>query len=91
LLFTGLLFVLTAETKTMSVDRKNADVNHQDHPHQEGQQNNIAPIHDFDGQRRSSNNGQQMSNMMNESEEQKAGKAHGQKDETDIQKEERLP
>jgi hypothetical protein len=32
-----------------------------------------------------------MSNMMNESEEQKAGKAHGQKDETDIQKEERLP
>jgi hypothetical protein len=75
----------------MSIDRKNTDVNHQDHPHQEGQQNNIAPIHDFDGQRRSGNNSQQMSNMMNESPEQKSGRAHGQQDEGDVQQEERLP
>lgn len=75
----------------MSIDKKNADVNHQDHPHQEGQQNNTPSIHHYDGQRRSDNNGQSMSNMMNESEEQKAGQAHGQKDEGSVQQEERQP
>ena len=34
----------------MSIDRKNADVNHQDHPHQEGQQNNTPPNHEFDAE-----------------------------------------
>lgn len=75
----------------MSIDRKNADVNHQDHPHQEGAQNNTPPIHEFDGQRRSTTQKQSMSNMMNEFEEQKAGKAHGQKDESKVQQDERQP
>ena len=75
----------------MSTDNKNASVNHQNHPHQEGQQNNTPSIHHADGQRRSNNNNQPMSNIMNESEEQRAGKAHGQQDESDIQQEERLP
>jgi hypothetical protein len=75
----------------MSIDNKNADVNHQDHPHQEGAQNNTPAIHEFDGQRRSNNNNHPMSSMMNESEEQKAGQAHGQKDEGNVQQEERLP
>ena len=72
----------------MAIDRKNADVNHQDHPRQEGQQNNTPPIHHADGQRRSDNNNQQMSNMMNESSEQKAG-TQGQKDEGEVQQEQR--
>ena len=75
----------------MSIDNKNASVNHQGHPHQEGNQNNTPPIHDYDGQRRSNTQNQPMSNMMQESEEQKAGKGHGQKDESDVQQEERLP
>lgn len=75
----------------MSIDRKNADVNHQDHPHQEGAQNNTPPIHEFDGQRGSTTQKKSMSNMMNESEEQKAGKAHGQKDESKVQQDERQP
>ena len=75
----------------MSTNNKNASVNHQDHPHREGNQNNTPSIHEADGQRRNDNNNQPMSNMMNESEEQKAGRAHGQKDEGDIQQEERLP
>jgi hypothetical protein len=74
----------------MSTD-KNASVNHQNHPHQEGQQNNTPSIKHADGQRRSNNNNQPMSNMMDESEEQKAGQAHGQQDESDVQQEERLP
>jgi hypothetical protein len=57
-----------------SIDKKNADVNHQPHGHQEGQQNNIPPVHEADGQRRSDTQSQQMSNMMQESEEQKAGR-----------------
>jgi len=75
----------------MSIDKKNADLNHQDHPHQEGQQNNTPPNHEFDGQRRSNTQKQSMTNIMNESEEQKAGRAHGQKDETGIEQEERQP
>jgi hypothetical protein len=74
-----------------SIDNKNASVNHQDHPHREGNQNNTPSIHEFDGQRRSNNNNQPMSNMLNESEEQKAGRAHGQKDESNVQQDERLP
>jgi hypothetical protein len=74
-----------------SIDKKNADVNHQDHPHQEGAQNNTPPVHHADGQRRSDTQTQSMSNMMQESDEQRAGKAHGQRDESSVQQEERLP
>ena len=75
----------------MNEKRENASVNHQTHPRQEGEQNNIPPIHKADGQRRSDNHSQPMSNMMEESPEQKAGKAHGQKDEGWVQQEERQP
>ncbi|HWJ26415.1 MAG TPA: hypothetical protein VNS32_07710 [Flavisolibacter sp.] len=64
----------------MPIDKKNADVDHQDHPHQEGQQNNTPPIHYKDGQRRSNNNKQEMSNMKQDSAEQRAGREHGRKD-----------
>lgn len=58
----------------MSIDRKNADANHQDYPQQEGQQNNTPAIHEFDGQRRSNTQKQSMSNMMNESSRAESGK-----------------
>ena len=71
-------------------NRQQPNVNHQDHPHQEGQQNNTA-VSD-PGQRNSGvNNNQPMSNMLNESAEQKAGEAHGQKDESNVQQGERRP
>lgn len=71
-------------------NRPQPNVNHQDHPHQEGQQNNTATTNP--GQKTSEvNNSQPMSNMLNESEEQKAGNAHGQKDESDVQQGERTP
>jgi hypothetical protein len=88
----GLLFVsITTNQKLMKENKQNANVNHQDHPHIEGQQNNTPPIHHADDQRRSSNHNQPMSNMLNESEEQKAGRAHGQKDESQVQQDERQP
>ncbi|RYZ25533.1 MAG: hypothetical protein EOO10_18035 [Chitinophagaceae bacterium] len=65
--------------------------NQQDHPHREGQTMNTTPQQQGTGQRVSTNNSQGMSDMMNESEEQKAGRAHGQKDESDVQQEERQP
>ena len=65
--------------------------NQQSHPHREGQQNNTTPQVQGTGQRVSENKNQQMSDMMNESEEQKAGSAHGQKDESSVQQEERQP
>lgn len=73
----------------MSTNKQNPSVNQQDHPHQEGNQNNTAPVQQ--GQRHANNHNQQMSNMKNESEEQRQGPAHGQKDESGIQQEERLP
>ena len=66
-------------------------MNQQDHPHREGAQNNTTPQVQGTGQRVSENNTQQMSDMMNESEEQKAGRAHGQKDESNVQQDERQP
>ena len=48
----------------MNINRENASVNHQDHPRSEGQQSNTPPIHEADGQRRSDNRSQPMSNMM---------------------------
>ena len=56
-------------------------VNQQDHPHREGQQSNTTPQVQGTGQRVSENKSQGMSDMMNESEEQKAGRSHGRKDE----------
>ncbi len=61
---------------------KESTQNHQDGPHHEGPQNNVAS---------SSNVTSGMSEMMNESKEQKAGKAHEQKDEKDVQQGQRLP
>lgn len=67
-----------------------ANDTHQNHPHREGQGNNVNTS--TPGNKNSGvNNSQPMSNMMNESEEQKAGRAHGQKDESDVQQGERTP
>ncbi len=71
-------------------NQQKPNVNHQTHGHQEGQQNNIASSEP--GVRNAAvNNSQPMSNMLNESEEQKAGKSHGQKDESGVQQGERTP
>lgn len=66
-------------------------MNQQDHPHREGQQNNTTPQVQGTGQRVSTNNTQQLSDMMNESEEQRSGAAHGQRNESDVQQDERQP
>lgn len=65
--------------------------NQQDHPHREGQMNNTTPQTQGTGQRVSENKSRGLGDMMNESEEQKAGRAHGQKDESDVQQEQRQP
>ena len=64
-------------------NKEKSTQNHQDGPHHEGNQNNVAE--------NSKNVTSGMSEMMNESKEQKAGKAHGQKDEKEVQQGERLP
>lgn len=66
-------------------------LNQQTHSHAEGQQNNKTPQVGGTGQRDSNNNNHQMSDMLNESEEQKAGNAHGQQNESDVQQDERQP
>jgi hypothetical protein len=71
----------------MSIRKEDTSVNHQTHSHQEGQQNNTRP----NDQQLNDTNAQPMSNMMQESQEQKAGRAHGQKDEGPVQQDERLP
>jgi hypothetical protein len=65
--------------------------NQQNHPHREGQMNNTTPQQQGTGQRVSENKTQGMSDMLNESEEQQAGRAHGQKDERDVQQDQRQP
>jgi hypothetical protein len=65
-------------------------INQQNYSHQEGQMDNISPQQGA-AQRGSTNNSQGLSDMMNESEEQKAGRAHGQKDESSVQQDERQP
>jgi len=77
----------------MSNNKENTSVNRQTHSRQEGQQNNTPPVQqgEYQGQRHGENHNQPMSNMMQESEEQKAGRAHGQKDESDVQQDERTP
>ena len=66
-------------------------MNQQDHPHREGQQNNTTPQVQSTGQRVSENKTQQMSDMLNESNEQRSGQSHGQKDERNVQEDERQP
>lgn len=73
----------------MGTNTNRADINHQDHPHQEGQQNNIPARQG--GQRQTDNNSHELSSMMNESPEQKAGADHDQKGEGPVQQEERQP
>ena len=77
----------------MSMNKENTSANRQDHGHQEGNQNNTAPVQQgqFQGQRHAENHTQSMNNMMEESPEQKAGKAHGQEDEGWVQQDERQP
>jgi len=60
----------------MANNKENTSVNHQDHGHQEGNQNNTPPVQqgEFQGQRHADNHNQPMSNMLNESEEQRAGR-----------------
>jgi len=65
--------------------------NQQNHPHREGQMNNTTPQQQGTGQRVSENKTQGMSDMLNESEEQQAGRAYGQKDERDVQQDQRQP
>jgi hypothetical protein len=60
----------------MGNNKENTSVNHQDHGHQEGNQNNTPPVQqgEFQGQRHADNHNQTMSNMLNDSEEQRAGR-----------------
>ena len=74
-------------------NKENISVNHQDHPHQEGAQNNTPPVQQekHQGQRHAENHNQPMSSMNQESAEQKQGASHGQKDKGDVQQGQRLP
>jgi hypothetical protein len=65
--------------------------NQQNHPHREGQMSNTTPQQQGTGQRVSENKSRGMSDMLNESQEQKAGRAHDQKDERDVQQDQRQP
>ena len=65
--------------------------NQQSHPHREGQMNNTTPQVQGTGQRVSENKSRGLGDMMNESEEQKAGSAHRQKVESGVQQDERQP
>ena len=74
----------------MSTENK-PSMNRQDHPHGGGQQNNTTPQVEGTGQRVTTNNTQQLNDMMKENEEQKRGKAHVDTHDEDIQREERQP
>lgn len=69
----------------------NPGANQQNHPHREGQMNNTTPQEQGNGQRVSENNARGLGDMLNESSEQKAGRAHGQQNESDVQQEQRQP
>lgn len=71
--------------------QNNFSGNQQNYPHREGQMNNTTPQQSGTGQRVSENKSHAMDDMLNESEEQKAGRSHGQNDEGDVQQEERQP
>ena len=66
----------------MGNNKENTSVNRQDHGHQEGNQNNTPPVQqgEFQGQRHADNHNQPMSNMLNESEEQIAGRKNQEGD-----------
>jgi hypothetical protein len=66
----------------MRIKKEDTSINHQTHSHSEGQQNNIKP----DDQQFNDTNAEPMSNMMRDSEEQRRGRAHEQKDEGDAQR-----
>ena len=85
-----MLFAVSKKTIDMGTNNK-PGMNQQSHPHQEGQTMNTTPQQQGTGQRVSENKTQGMGDMKNESEEQKAGGAHGQKDESDVQQDERQP
>ena len=69
----------------------NPTTNQQDHPHREGQTMNTTPQQQGSGQRVSENKSQGMSDIMNESEEQRSGSGHDQQNEQDGQKEQWRP
>ena len=85
--FHGTVFAVLMKNDFMGTDNK-PSMNQQDHPHREGQQQNTTPQVQGTGQRVSENKTQQMSDMLNESEEQKTGRAQGQNDEGSVQQEE---
>ncbi len=62
---------MNRENKNADRDRTNAGMNYQDGPHQEGQQNNTTPV---SGQPSSHNVTSGMSEMNQESEEQRRGR-----------------
>ncbi|MGI8598688.1 MAG: hypothetical protein ACR2KB_05470 [Chitinophagaceae bacterium] len=69
----------------MNNKKEDTSVNHQHGSREEGQQNNIRP----DEQQMNDTNAQPMSNMKQESEEQRAGRSENQKDEKSVQDEQR--
>ena len=68
----------------MSISKEDTSVNHQPSPRHEGQQNNIRP----NSQQLNDTNAQPMSNMKKDSEEQKAGRAHEQEQDKNVQQQE---
>jgi hypothetical protein len=67
----------------MKEERKDVSINHQGDSRQEGQSSNTTPQIEGNGQRNSNNNNQPMTNMLKDSEEQKAGREKNEKDEGD--------
>jgi hypothetical protein len=84
----GPLFAGISKTVVMDKER-NVSINQQNHPHQEGQENNMTPQQPGSGQRSTVNNSMNMGSMMNESEEQDKGNL--QQKERDVQQDERQP
>lgn len=68
---------------------KEIGIDRQSHPHEEGAQHNITTQQEGTGQRVSKNNSMGLSNMMNESESQQAGRAHEPQDKDNLQQKEK--
>jgi hypothetical protein len=85
---TGPLFAGISQTVVMDNER-NVSINQQNHPHQEGQENNMTPQQPGSGQRSTVNNSMNMGNMLNESAEQDNDNL--QQKERDVQQDERQP
>jgi hypothetical protein len=74
------------------MDKKNNfSTRQQSHPHREGQMDNVTPQQSGTGQRVSENKSQAMGDMLNDSEEQKAGRTDNGRSEEDVQQDERQP